>query len=91
MSPNGIVGPSDQGSQNQGKVSIGQTPNAAKFRCDLDKKCARYLLSKIYAPGKLEKKFIKSLNICYAPMVLSVQNFTALGQTMYEKSITKIF
>jgi len=30
-------------------------PNTAKFRCDLDKKCARYLLSKLYAPGKLDK------------------------------------
>jgi len=31
MSPNGIVGPPDQGSQNQGKVSIGQTLTLLNF------------------------------------------------------------
>jgi len=29
--------------------------------------------------------------ICYAQMPLTVPNFIALGQTMYEKSVTKFF
>jgi len=31
----------------------------------------------------------KSLETCFVPMPVIVSNFIALGQTMYEKSVTK--
>ena len=72
-------------------VSIGQPPNAVALRCSW--KCARYPLSKIYAPGnvKVDQSLRKSLKTCYALMPLIVPNIIALIQTMYAKSVTNKF
>ena len=48
---------------------------------------ARYPLSKIFAPGKVDQSSTKSLNTYYAPM----PNVIALGQTVYETNVTKLF
>jgi len=51
-----------------------------------DKMCARYRLSKMFAPGKkVDQSSAKSLKPCHAQMNRIVSNFIAPGQTMYNK------
>jgi len=73
-------------------VSIGQTPNHAKF-CHPSTKSVRYwyLLSKICASEKVDQRSPKSLKTCYAPMAVVIPNFIADGQTVYEKIVTNFF
>jgi len=40
---------------------------------------------------KLDQSSLMSLKICYTTMPLIVPNFVALGQTIYEKSVTNFF
>jgi len=70
------------------QVSIGQTPNAVKFRCARTRIVRDICCPKFVLP-KSGLKFTKMT--CYAQMPLIVPNFIALVQTMYEKSVTKIF
>ena len=51
----------------------------------------KYPLSKICAPAKVDQTSPKYQMTCYAQMPFIVANFIALGQTMYEKSVTKLF
>jgi len=58
----------------------------------LRQKCARYPISKSLTPirrEKLDYSSPKSLKTCYGPMPVIVSNFIVLGQTMYEKLVTK--
>ena len=70
-------------------MSIGHTPNAAKFCRDPTRNVQDIsCLSKICAPEKVDQSSLKSLKTCYAPMPLIAQNFIALGHTMYGKRVT---
>ena len=64
-------------------MSIGHTPNRAEFPHPATKSVPIYPLSKICAPWKSGSKFTK---IPWDPVILP--NFIAVGQTMYEKSVT---
>jgi len=69
-------------------VSTGQTPNAAKFRCAPTRSVQDIRCRKLLLPGKVNQNSPKSLEICYATLALVVLYFIALGQTVYEKSVT---
>jgi len=72
------------------KCRLARPPNC-QILSSSDKKCARYPLAKICAPEKVGQSSPESLMTCYAPMPLIVSTFIAVGQTMYEKSVTKYF
>jgi len=61
----------------------GPDPKPFQFSPCSDKRCARYLLSKIHAPGKVGQSSQKSLKICYASMPSIVPNFITLDQTNF--------
>jgi len=63
MSPHGTAGPPDQSSPNLGnKCELGR-PQCCQISLHCDKKCARYLPSKLFDPiqGKSEPKFTKTV------------------------------
>ena len=64
-------------------VSIVKTPNNAKF-CRAPTKSVRDICGRKFV---LPKKLTVD-DLIYAPMPVIVRNFIALGQTVYEKSVT---
>jgi len=88
MSPHGIAGTPIQIDEIRGISVNWSDPYPMNLRRALTKsvrdiRCRKFVLS-----GKVDQRSPKSLKICYAPMPAIVPNFIALGQTVYEKSVT---
>jgi len=77
-SVHGIAGPSTHTKVQEIKgISVnGPDPKPCQFSPCSDKRCARYLLWKIHAPGKVGQSSPKSLKICYASMPIITLGWT---------------
>ena len=74
-------GTPNQSSLNSAKNVDWSDPQGCQISLRCHKKCLRYPMSKIFAPGKVDHSLSNSLNTCYAPMPLIMSNFIALGRT----------
>jgi len=83
--------PPDQSSPDLGNKCRSARPLTLPNFNSLQQKVCKISAVKNLCSRKSGSKFTNIPYDCYAPMPVTVPDFMALGQTVYEKSITKFF